>query len=170
MLATDRPTAALLRSVERRTKAEEALRARLAMERDERARLEAERDAKGEAMRLERDRLQDCHERIARLMCDGRAFSLADLNAGMRYAEAVEQRLRVCEGELATAQAALRAKEDEVAATIRALANNRGRIDVCRQRIDAIGHARADAANDVADEEAEEAVLARMRLAGPPIV
>lgn len=170
MRVTDRPTAALRRSVERRTKMEETLRVRLATEREACTRLEAERDARREAMRVEHDLLQACHERIARMMCDGHAFSPADLNASMRYAEIVEQRLRQCEGELAAAEDTLRAKESEVAATIRAIASNRGRIDVCNARIDEIGRARANAANDIADEEAEEAVLARMRAAGPLIV
>ncbi len=170
MPTIDRPTAALRRSVARRTKIEQALHARLATERDECARLEAEREAKREAMRVQRDLLQTCHERIAQMMCEGQAFSLSELNANMRYAEVVEQRLRLCEGELGAAEEAARIQAEQIAATLRAIANNRGRIDVCNERIGRIGRARADAAEDMADEEAEEAVLARLRLAGPSVV
>lgn len=163
MPARDRRAAALTRTVERRTRLEETLRARLATQRDEQARLEAERDARREAVRTESELLQACRDRIARMMCGDEAFSLADLNASMRYTELVEQRLRACESELAASEQTLRAKEHEVAATIHAIASNRGRIDVCKERIEDIGRAQANAANDVADEEAEEAVLARMR-------
>ncbi|HVW50637.1 MAG TPA: type III secretion protein SctO [Trinickia sp.] len=170
MPSTDRRTAALERTVERRTQLEETLRAKLASQREEHAMLEAQRDAKREAVRHESDLLQAYRDRIARMMCGDEAFSLADMNASMRYTEIVEQRLRECEKALAEAEQIVRAHEDEVAATIRAIAGNRGRIDLCKERIEDIGRMRANAANDAADEEAEEAVLARMRLAAGPTV
>ncbi|CAE6758373.1 hypothetical protein R75461_05605 [Paraburkholderia nemoris] len=166
MLSADRRAAALKRTVERRTRLEETLRAKLAAQREEHARLEAQRDARREAVRQERDLLQTYHDRIARMMCGDEAFSLADMNASMRYTEIVEQRLRGCERELADSEEIVRAHEDELAATIRAIAGNRGRIDICKERIEDIGRTCFNAANDIADEEAEEAVLARMRLAG----
>lgn len=162
MSAVDSSAAALKRTVERRTRLDETLRTQLAIEREAQARLEAERDAKRAALQEQRGLLQACHARIASMMCDGKAFSLADMNGSMRYAEVVAQRVGTCEGQLAMAEQALRAKEDEVAAAIRAIASNRGRIDVCNERIAAIERARVNAADDAADEEAEEAVLARV--------
>lgn len=162
MPAVDPSTAALRRTVERRMRLEETLRLTLGSQREQYARLEAARDAKRAALQAQRDILQACHARIASMMSDGKPFSLADMNGSMRYAEIVAQRVGTCEGELATAEHALSAKEDEIAAAIRAIANNRGRIDVCHERIAHIGRARANAADDAADEEAEEAVLARM--------
>jgi len=166
MPPADRRAAALKRTVERRTRLEETLRARLVAQREEHARLEAQRDARREAVRQESDLLQTYRDRIARMMCGDEAFSLADMNASMRYTEIIEQRLHGCERELADADEIVRAHEDELAATIRAIAGNRGRIDICKERTEDIERTCVNAANDIADEEAEEAVLARMRMAG----
>lgn len=165
MPAVDPSTAALRRTVERRTRLEDTLRKKLGTQREQHGRLEAARDGKRAALQAQRDALQTCHARIASMMSDGKPFSLADLNGSMRYADIVAQRVGTCEGELATSEQALSAKEAEIAATVRAIANNRGRIEVCNERIAHIGRARAHAADDAADEEAEEGVLARMNQA-----
>jgi type III secretion system HrpB7-like protein len=170
MPAADCRIAALKRTVERRTRLEETLRSTLAGQREERGRLEAARDAKREAVREERDLLQTYHDRIARMMCGEEPFSLANMNASMRYTEIVEERLRGCEKALAEAEEMLRAQEEEVAAMIRTIASNRGRIDICKDRIEDIERTLETAASDIADEEAEEAVLACMRAAGPSTV
>lgn len=170
MAVSDRRTAALKRTVQRRTRIEETLRAKLATQREQQAHLEAERDAKREAVLEQTDLLQTYRNRIAAMMGGDTPFSLADMNAGMRYIEIVEQRLRACEDALAQAEERLQAHAAELAATVRAIANNRGRIDLCEKRIEHIARAGADAASDAADEEAEEAVLARMRLAGQAAV
>jgi type III secretion system HrpB7-like protein len=164
MSVADRRIAALRRTTERRTRLEKELRATLATQREALARIEAQREDKQTAVQRERDLLQSCHERIAQLMSGSKAFALAEMNAGMRHAEIVADRLRVVEGELAALEQAVQASATEVAATLRAIANNRGRIDICTQRVVEIGRTVANTASDAADEEAEEAALARMRL------
>ncbi|MFL9864616.1 type III secretion protein [Paraburkholderia fungorum] len=159
----DRRIAALCRTIERRVRLEKGLRATLATQREAHARIEAQRDDKHATVQRERDLLLACHERIAQLMSGGKAFALAEMNASMRHAETVADRLRAAEAELATLEQAVQARALEVAATLRAIANNRGRIDICTQRVVEIRRTVAHAASDAADEEAEEAALARMR-------
>ncbi|RKF31592.1 hypothetical protein BCY88_11760 [Paraburkholderia fungorum] len=163
MSVADRRIAALRRTTERRVRLEKGLRATLATQREAHARVEAQRDDKLAAVQRERDLLLACHERIAQLMSGGKAFALAEMNASMRHAEIVADRLRVLEAELVALEQAVEARSLEVAATLRAIANNRGRIDICTQRVVEIRRSVADTASDAADEEAEEAALARMR-------
>jgi type III secretion system HrpB7-like protein len=164
MTAADRRIAALRRTSERRMRLEDSLRVTLAAQREQLARAEAQRDDKDAAVQRERELLHACHERIGQLMSGGKAFALAEMNASMRHAEIVADRLRVAEGELAALEQAVAVKAQEVAMTLRAIANNRGRIDLCKERVVEIRRTVDDAASDAADEEAEEAALARMRI------
>ncbi|OAJ61455.1 hypothetical protein A6V36_24055 [Paraburkholderia ginsengiterrae] len=170
MNAADRRIAALRRTAERRTRLEDSLRNTLAAQREQHAHAAAQRDDKSAAVQSERELLLACHERIAQLMSGSKAFALAEMNASMRHAEIVADRLRVAEGELAMLEQAVEAKALEVAATLRAIANNRGRIDICKARVAEIRRSVEAAASDAADEEAEEAALARMRINARSVV
>lgn len=165
MTANRRRIAALTRTTERRERLEETLRAALAARREEAAQLAAQRDGKAAEVQQARETLAECHARIGEMMGGSAAFSLADLNAAMRYAEVVADRVRVLEADLAALIEACEAKQQEIATAVRAIANNRGRIELCNERIAALRRRDDEAASDAADEEAEEAALARLAAA-----
>ncbi|MFM0553159.1 type III secretion protein [Paraburkholderia sediminicola] len=161
--ANDRRLLALRRTTARRTRLEDTLRATLASRRAEHERAVQGRDEKLSAVQAERGTLAACHDRIARMMSGNEAFSLTEMTDRMRFAELVAEQLRALESELAALEQAVEARAGEVAAAARAIANNRGRIDMCNERIVGIGRTLEAAANDAADEEAEESALARIR-------
>ncbi|GAB6851285.1 type III secretion protein [Paraburkholderia kururiensis] len=165
MTANRRRIAALTRTTERRERLEETLRAALAARREEAVQLAAQRDGKAAEVQQARETLAQCHASIGDMMGGSAAFSLADLNAAMRYAEVVADRVRVLEADLAALIAACEAKQQEIVTAVRAIANNRGRIELCNERIAALRRRDDEAASDAADEEAEEAALARLAAA-----
>ncbi|CAN7581567.1 type III secretion protein SctO [Trinickia sp. LjRoot230] len=160
-----RRIAALERTVSRRRRLDETLTAELAARREEQAQLQRECDAKQEEVQRERDLLQTYYDRIANMMSGGSVVSVTEMTACMRYTDVVAERLRAREGELQSIEAAVQDKAQQVALAARAIANNRGRIDLCKDRIKDLERDQLMQASDAADEEAEEAALARARLA-----
>ena len=163
-----RRIAALERTVSRRRRLDETLTAELAARRAEEAQARQSRDDKASEVKQEGEVLQGYYDRIARMMSGGSAVSVTEMTGTMRYADVIAERVRALEGQLQQCDAALADKTQEVAQAVRAVANNRGRIDLCNDRIDELKRGEMMQATDVADEEAEEAALARARVAAAP--
>ncbi|WP_433696292.1 type III secretion protein [Paraburkholderia phenoliruptrix] len=159
---TRRRVSALQLTLARRERLERRLQAGLIAAREAHAGALAERDAQLARTEAEREQLRGFHARIARMMTGGNTFQLADLNATMRYSDVVAVRVQQREAELAALETVLRGKADELAAATRALALNRSRLDLCRERIARLRVSLERHAADAADEEAEEAALARL--------
>ncbi len=155
--------AALQLTIGRRERLERRLQTSVIAAREAHAAALSQRDAQLTRTQAEREQLRGFHTRISQMMTAGAAFQLAELNATMRYAEVVAVRVGQMENELAALERALRGKADELAAATRALAQNRGRIDLCSERMAGLRVALEREAADAADEEAEEAALARLR-------
>jgi type III secretion system HrpB7-like protein len=161
MSTTKRRIAALARASARRERMEADLRAALEARRRERAQLQAQADELA-AQVAELDAIAfDHRSRIARMMTGEDPFSLDSFEACRRYLEIVDGKTREAQAALAERHAALAAKDDEVTHARRAIAMNRGRIDVCRQRMRDLERVLEQAALDAEDEAAEELVLAR---------
>ncbi len=160
-----RRIAALERTVSRRRRLDETLTAELSARRAEEAQARQERDDKASEVSREDALLRSYHDRIAKMMSGGSVVTATELTATMRYADVVADRLRGLEGELRQREAALAERAQQVVQAVRAVANNRGRIDLCTDRIAELQRGEAMQATDAADEEAEEAALARARLA-----
>lgn len=163
-----RRIAALERTVSRRRRLDETLTAELSARRAEQAQAQHVRDAKASEVDRQDELLQGYYERIAKMMSGGSVVTATELTATMRYTDVVADRLRALQGELRQCEAALAERAQQVAQAVRAVANNRGRIDLCTDRIAELQRGQAMQATDAADEEAEEAALARARLAGGP--
>ena len=163
-----RRIAALERTVSRRRRLDETLTAELAARRAEEAQARQARDDKASEVKQEGEVLQGYYDRIARMMSGGSAVSVTEMTGTMRYADVIAERMRALEGQLQQCDAALADKTQEVAQAVRAVANNRGRIDLCNDRIEELKRGEMMQATDVADEEAEEAALARARVAAAP--
>jgi type III secretion system HrpB7-like protein len=163
MSASDRRIAALRRTTTRRKRMEDELRGTLAKQREEQAQIAARCDEKSAGIEREHDVLKESQTRIAQMMTGSEAFSIGDMHASMRYADTVSDRIHVLERERNSLEQAHREKTHEIAKTVRAIANNRGRIDLCNRRIEVIKRALDNEASDAADEDAEEASLARHR-------
>jgi type III secretion system HrpB7-like protein len=163
-----RRIAALERTVSRRRRLDETLTAELSARRADEAQAQRALDEKATEVREEGERLQGYYDRIARMMSGGSAVSVTEMTGTMRYADVVAERLRALEGELRQHEAAVAEKERQVKEAVRAVANNRGRIDLCNSRIEELQRGAAMQATDAADEEAEEAALARARLEAAP--
>lgn len=163
-----RRIAALERTVSRRRRLDETLKGELSARRAEEAQARQTRDDKASEVRQENEVLQGYYDRIARMMSGGSVVSVTEMTGTMRYADVVAERVRALEGELQQCEAALADKIQQVAQALRAVANNRGRIDLCNDRMDELQRGETLQASDVADEEAEEAALARARLAAAP--
>lgn len=149
----------LERTVSRRHRLDEALRAELAARRGEHAQAQQEAQTKADQVQSERVLLQSYYDRIARMMSGGSVVSVTEMTGCMRYAEVVAQRLHVLEAELSSLEQVVDTTAEQVAAAARAVANNRGRIDLCKNRIGALGRDLDTHANDASDEEAEDAAL-----------
>ncbi|WP_223217486.1 type III secretion protein [Paraburkholderia phenoliruptrix] len=160
---TRRRMAALQLTIGRRERLERRLQSGVVAGREAHAAALSQRDAQLARTDAERAQLHGFHTRISQMMTGGTAFQLAELNATMRYAEVVAVRVSQMENELAALEAALRGKADQLAAATRALAQNRGRIDLCSERMAGLRAALEREAADAGDEEAEEAALARLR-------
>lgn len=163
-----RRIAALERTVSRRRRLDETLTAALSARRGEQAQARQARDDKGSEVRQEGEVLQGYYDRIARMMSGSSVVSVTEMTGTMRYAEVLAERLRALEAQLQQCEAALADKTQEVALAVRAVASNRGRIDLCNDRIEELKRGEMMQATDLADEEAEEAALARARLAAAP--
>lgn len=163
-----RRIAALEQTVSRRRRLDETLTAALSARRAEEAQARQARDEKASEVRQESELLQAYYDRIGRMMSGGSVVSVTEMTGTMRYAEVVAERLRAREGELQQREAAVADSEQQVAQAARAVANNRGRIDLCNDRIDELRRGEMMQATDIADEEAEETALARARLAAAP--
>lgn len=159
-----RRVAALEQTASRRRRLDETLTAELAARRAEHAQAQRAAQAKAEEVERERALLQSYYDRIGRMMSGGSVVSLTEMTACMRYAEVVADRLRALEGELQMAEQATAERAAQVAAAARAVETNRGRIDVCKERIEELARELDSHATDASDEEAEEAALARARL------
>jgi len=159
---------ALERTVSRRRRLDETLTAELSARRAEQAQAQQERDDKASEVSREDASLRGYYDRIAKMMSGGSVVTATELTATMRYADVVADRLRALEGELRQREAALAERAQQVAQAMRSVANNRGRIDLCTERIAELRRGEAMRATDAADEEAEEAALARARLAAGP--
>jgi type III secretion system HrpB7-like protein len=162
---TRRRIAALARASQRRERMEADLRAELDARRREHAALQARADELA-------DRLMELHAitvdhrmRIARMMTGEEPFSLDSFDACRRYLDMIDAQTRETQGALDEQHAAMAAKDEEVVAARRAIAQNRGRIDVCRERVRDLERVLERIAADAEDEAAEELTLARRRSA-----
>jgi type III secretion system HrpB7-like protein len=157
----DRRIIALERSCTRRRRLDDTLRAALATQRSAHAALEAARDAKAAQVEHEAGILRFYQHRIETMMTGTEAFALDEMNGCRRYLEVVGERLRLLEGELAQAEAAVHTSTAAIEKIQREIALNQGRIDLCGERIVQIRRRHDEAAENASDEEAEETALAR---------
>lgn len=161
-MSAQRQITALKRSSARRERLEEALRATLAQRQNERAAC----CARAEAIALRFEELDAVvnlyRQRIAAMMTGAEPFSIDNFTSIRRYTETVEERLASTNAELAEARAAIAAKDDEIAAARRDIAQNRGRIDMCGARVKKLEAVLEGLAADTEDEETEEMALARL--------
>jgi type III secretion system HrpB7-like protein len=161
MSGPQRQIAALRRATARRERLEQALRAELAQRQVERGPLVEQAHAAQQQV-MELDALAQLYRRRAQAMMTGaEPFSIEALTAIRRYVETVDEQLAAARNTAADAQQAVHAKEGEIAAARRSIAQNRGRIDLCMQRITKLERVLEGIAADAEDEEIEEMALAR---------
>ncbi|MCR4468320.1 type III secretion protein [Burkholderia sp. SCN-KJ] len=162
---TGRRIKALKRASDRRERMETELRAALDARRRERVELQAHVD-EATARVAELDAIAVHHRgRIAGLMTGEEPFSITVFDGCRRYLEVVDAQVRDARMELDARRDAVASKDEEIAAARRAIAQNRGRIDVCRERTKQLEQALDQVALDAEDEAAEELALARRTLA-----
>ncbi|MCF7697508.1 type III secretion protein SctO [Mycetohabitans sp. B2] len=164
MPVADRRITALRRTVARRKRMEDELRETLARQRDEQATIARSCDDKRAQIEREQDVVRANEDRIAQMMTGSSCFSITEMQASMRYMDLVMDRIRVMQREFAGLEQQYRDKTDEISRTVQAIARNRGRIEVCDHRISMLRRKLDELANDMVDEEAEEAALARNRI------
>ncbi len=152
---------ALERSLARRRRLDDTLRATLAAHRNALAERERAREAKAQEVAREAEVLRFYEHRIESMMTGAQAFAPDALTACRRYIDVVADKLRVLDAALAQAQERVRESEDAMTQTRREIEQNLGRIDLCGECITQIRRKQDEAASDAADEEAEEAALAR---------
>ncbi|MDB5787001.1 type III secretion protein [Caballeronia mineralivorans] len=156
-----RRIAALRRARSRRERMEADLRAVLEARRREHAELQA-RAGEAEASVARLDTIaRDHRERIAGMMTGSEPFSIDIFEACRRYLEIVDAQLGEAQAALQACVDAVAAKAGEMAAARCAIALNRGRIDVCRDRAKQLEKSLDQIAADAEDEAAEELALAR---------
>lgn len=160
-----RRIAALSRTIERRRRLDETLRATVIACRDALSQSEGRRDAHAARVDAERALLEAQRARLARMTGGTATISVPDMMASMRYIEVVAERLRGLEADLDALQAEVRAAAHALGQAQRAVATNRGRIDLCEARVVRLERESEREVGDREDEEAEEAALARARLA-----
>jgi type III secretion system HrpB7-like protein len=160
-----RRIAALARASERRERMEADLRAELETRRREHAALQARADELLERLAELHAIAVDHRSRIARMMTGEEPFSLDSFDACRRYLDIVDHETREAQGALDEQHAAIAAKDEEVISARRAIAQNRGRIDVCRERVRDLERVLERIALDAEDEAAEELTLAKRRTA-----
>ncbi|XUW93406.1 type III secretion protein (plasmid) [Burkholderia sp. M6-3] len=161
-MSAQRQIIALKRSSARRERLEEALRAALAQRQNERAVHSAEADAAAQR-HAELDAVVRMYrQRIAAMTTGTEPFSIENFTSIRRYTEMVEERLTHAQSELNEARAAIAAKDEEIAAARRDIAQNRGRIEMCEQRVKKLEAVLDGLAADAEDEETEEMALARL--------
>jgi type III secretion system HrpB7-like protein len=156
-----RRIAALERSLARRRRLDDSLRAGLNARREELAAREAARNERDLEVEREADVLRFYQHRIETMMTGGEAYSPDAFTSCLRYIDVVNEKLRELEAALAQANALVRESEDAIAQTRREIEQNLGRIDLCNRRIVDIRRKQENAASDARDEEAAEAALAR---------
>lgn len=156
---------ALTRASARRERMEPDLRAALEARREECAQLHAQVD-QTVARLNELQSVADQHRaRIVAMMTGAEPFSIDIFDGCRRYLEVVESQCDEARAELDTRRSAVVAKEAEVAGARRAIALNRGRIDVCRKRTKQLQQTLDQVALDAEDEAAEELASARRSFA-----
>jgi type III secretion system HrpB7-like protein len=162
---TRRRISALARASERRERMEADLRAELEARRREHAELQARADDIAQQLMELHAITTDHRARIARMMTGEEPFSLDSFDACRRYLDIVDHEAREAQTALDAQHAAIATKDDEVIAARRAIAQNRGRIDVCRERVRDLERVLERIALDAEDEAAEELTLAKRRSA-----
>jgi type III secretion system HrpB7-like protein len=166
MAVSDRRIVALRRAVARRTRMEDELRAVLSKQRTEQADIQEACDNKKAQIDQERSVLKTSEARITEMMTGSSCFSIVEMQGTMRYMDVVMDRIRVLERELDALEQQYRSKTDEISHTAQAIARNRGRIEACDNRISMLMRKLDEKESDIADDEAEEAALARIRSRG----
>ncbi|WP_206956909.1 hypothetical protein [Trinickia acidisoli] len=157
----DRRVAALRVSIGRCERLERTLRREL-------ERCRREYDAQAEQCRLDAERLQEASAALqARTdeldaMTGGNApFSLDGFNRARRYLEVVAERQHACAVEMERQQAVLAERETALDKARQSLARNQARAEFFAGRMQVLVRADDDRATDAADDEAQEAALAR---------
>jgi hypothetical protein len=163
MAFSDRRIAALQRTVKRRQRLEEALRAKLKQQRGELSDLCAQSDEKRAVLQRECEVRDASLQKIDSMMSGSDAFSIESLNSTVRFAGVMSDRIRLIESDLNALQQAVDAKQAEIRGTTSEISANQGRIDLCKKRQERIEKSLALAADDLADEEAEEIALSHLR-------
>lgn len=165
MRTTVRRIAALKRASARRERKETELRGELDARRREHAALCRQvEESVARVMELEAIAAQH-RERIAGMMTGAEPFSIDVFEGCRRYLEVIDAQTSEARAELDARQQAVAAKDAQVADARRAIAQNRGRIDVCRKRTAQLERTLAQIELDAEDEAAEELSMARRSLA-----
>jgi type III secretion system HrpB7-like protein len=161
MSTITRRIAALARASDRRERMEPELRAALEAHRRAWAQLVAHADELSARVSELEAIAFDHRSRIARMMTGDDPFSLDTFEACRRYLDIIDTQTREARLALEEQRAAIASKEAEITQAQRAIAMNRGRIDICRQRVRDLQRVLEQAALDAEDEAAEELVLAK---------
>lgn len=162
MSAPEREIAALSRTVSRRQRFEQDLRARLAQLAAARLPLvEREGQAHDHAAALEAQ-ARSYWQRVSAMMAGAEPFSIDTLTAIRLYADEVERAHATALDALMAAQQAVAEHDGTIANTRREIAKNRGRIDLCEARIGKLQRVLDGIAADAEDEDIEETALARL--------
>jgi len=162
MATGNRQVVALKRSSARREKMEEALRAQLRQHQAERTEILTRESAWAARVAELAAVIEAYRVRITAMMTGGEAFSIANFDACRRYIDATELLKNDALGEVQALQRALAHNDEQTRQTRRAIAQNRGRIDICKERVKKIESKLDDIAVDAQDEETEEMALARL--------
>jgi chromosome segregation ATPase len=162
MAAQNRQLTALKRSSARREKLDEALRAELRQRQAERIEILAQVAASAQRVADLDAVIDEYRQRIGAMMTGGDAFSVDSFDACRRYIEETELKKSEACNELDARRNALAANDEQTAQTRHSIAQNRGRIDTCKERVRKIENRLNDMAVDAEDEENEEMALARL--------
>lgn len=161
MSTTGRRITALKRASARRERMETELRGELDARRREQAELQSRADETA-ARLAELEAIAAHHRaRIAGMMTGAEPFSIDVFEGCRRYLEVVDAQVLEAQAEFDTRRQEVVAKDEQIAAARRAIAQNRGRIDVCRKRTKQLEQTLDQIALDAEDEAAEELALAR---------
>ncbi|RXV65755.1 type III secretion protein [Burkholderia stabilis] len=161
MRTISRRMTALKRAGARRERMEPELRGALDARRREHAELQA-RVEHTTARLAELDAIVARQRaRIAGMMTGAEPFAIDDFDGCRRYLEVVDAQVLATRAELDTQRDAVAEKDRQVADARRAIAQNRGRIDMCHTRTTQLERTLDQIELDAEDEAAEELALAR---------
>jgi Bacterial type III secretion protein (HrpB7) len=152
---------ALTRSVSRRKTIEQTLHAELREKKAELDRIEAEQSVVFAGKQRIESTIQAQTSALIDITTGSKPFSIDIFESHRRHLELLSDQMRHFDDQCKKIESSLIIANNDVATTNRSIALNRGRIDACEVRLDALQRKEDRAKLDAEDEENEDNALAR---------